>query len=1156
MACFAAPLIQRAGAHGSVEYPRSRAMHVWDGLKQSPRPAWTVQAVAKDNETSYYTWAQISRNFPAALNESAQSYNTYIAGIPDGRLASAGILPNPAAPSSLSYSGLDTISTEWDWPVTQISAGPLAIRWNATATHSPSFFRVWLTKTGFDYRLPLKWADLEYLGHPAVTQSGNIYTFNVNLPERTGRHVLYVAWQRVDPAGEVFFSTSDVSFGNNPEPLKPSLSFSPSTLSVNENAGSVVVTATLSAAAPAGGVTAKYATAPGTAGAADFTATSGTLTFAAGEKQKQISIPITDDTLQETDEAFTVSLTNITGAIAGQTFATVTIKDNDTPPTPSTGAYNFTIYQNWGTGWRAYLDVTNGGTTNWTNWMLAFDGPWSITSISDGKVVAHVGTKYTITTAGWNSVIPPGGTIRLEFGANTSDITPPTNVRINGQLIGSGVPGLSIASLSVTEGNGPRSAVLTVSLESAHTAAIQVAYATANGTAIAGTDYTAASGTLTFAPGETSKTITIAFTGNTVQQPNRAFTVSLAGVPGQTAPRFVTGGQTATVTIMDDDTPVPVAGIPLVLTGDIVIEGNSGTKNAVFTFKLGRAVKTGETVSVKYATSNLTANSGTDYTAVSGLLTFAAGASRATVNVPVKGDTVDETLELFQLTLSNAMGCEPLNNSAVCQIVDDELTPHGFGNQRIVAYIDATTGQLSLPPANRLTHIMAAFANVAAEGNLIFPVSIDFNALNALKMQNPSLKILLSVGGWEWSERFTAVANNATKRAAFAASCKARVKEFNLDGIDLDWEWPGGGNTVPNANDRNNFTALVHETRLALNSLTATTGKSYELTCYAPATAGNIGFWDLAALKKDFDFFNVQGYDLHGTWESKTGHQSGLRRNPAGPDDRLNQEQILAIYTAAGVPKSQLLLGAPFYGQVWTSLSATSNGLFQNANPYGQITYSNLASGPATPVREYLRTWDEHAKVPWLYDALGTKRFVSYDDPQAIYEKALYSRDNGYAGVYFWQMGGDTADRQLLMTLSDTMATTHSAFAAAMSPDIDGDGIPDAWERQNFGDLETASASSDYDGDGASDLLEWASRTDPRNSFLFLEVGVHGAGSAEPMVAFDSEEGVSYRIERSTDLLTWTALVTLPGTGGHLHYPDTTLPAGSLKVFYRVAPIP
>ncbi len=1138
--------IRPASGHGSVEYPRSRVMRVWDGLSVSPRPPWVVQAVTKDGENSYYTWNQLSRNFPPAANENAQTYTTYSSSILNGQLGSAGRLPIAGQPNLLSYSGLDAVSNDWEWPTTAASPGVITLRWNATAFHNPSFFKIWISKQTYNHRTALNWADLEYLGQPAHTLTGQIYTMDVTLPVRTGHQVLYVAWQRVDTAGEVFFSTSDLDFGGGTA-TAPVLSLSPAALDVNENAGNATITATLSTAAPAGGVTASYATATGTAGAADFTAKTGTLTFAAGETQKQITVPITDDAVQETDETFTVNLSNLSGATAGQNTATVTIKDNDTPVTPGNNGYTFNIYDNWGTGWRANLDVTNGSAAAWNNWTLEFDAPWTINGgITNGVLVSHTGNHYTISPASWNTNIPVGNVLQLEFGTATSNTTAPTNVKINGQAVTGLVPGVSIAPISVPEGSGAGTAVLTVSLEGAHTAAIYVSYATANGTALAGTDYTATSGSLTFTPGQTTKTISVPFTGNTVDNPDKTFTVALAGVSGQTAPRFVSGGQSATVTILDDDGPVIGDGISLVLVGDSILEGDSGSKNAVFTFKLASAAS--GTVSVNYATSNLTANAGTDYTATSGMITFAAGATSATINVPVSGDTTDEGLEMFQLNLSNPVGCNPLNSSAVCQIVDEELAANAYGNQRIVGYIDGTAGISSLPPANRLTHLMVAFASIDANGNLIFPISIDFAAINALKTQNPALKILLSVGGWEWSQPFTPVASDATKRTTFANSCKQKCIDYNLDGIDIDWEWPGGGNTIPNANDRNNFTALVHSVRLALNSLTTTTGKPYELTCYAPADNASIAIWDLAALKNDFNFFNVQGYDLHGPWEPKTGHQSGLHRNPLGPDDGLNQAQVLGVYAAAGVPKSQLLVGAPFYGHAWTATSFAQNGLFQSANSFGPMTYASIVAGPA---KQYLRTWDNDAKVPWLFDAIGTHRVITYDDPQAIFEKANYSRSNGYAGVFFWQLGGDNTDRQLLITLSDTFAAPGTT-----NTDTDGDGITDTWEQQNFGNLTTATATSDYDGDGASDFFESLSRTNPKDRTSLLRIELHGAGTAQPMVSFDSVSGVSYRVERTFNLTTWSALGTVPGTGGHLHYGDTTLPAGSKRVFYRVAPLP
>src|SRR5262249_41687553 len=149
---------------------------------------------------------------------------------------------------------------------------------------------------------------------------------------------------------------------------------------------------------------------------------------------------------------------------------------------------------------------------------------------------------------------------------------------------------------------------------------VTVDWATADGSATAGSDYTAASGTLTFAPGETSKTFTVAVIGDTTDEPNETFLVNLSNAANAT----ISDGQ-GVGTITADD-PAPTLTI-----NDVTVTESAGS--AVFTVSLSAA--SGWTVTVSYATQNSTAIAGSDYTATSGTLTFAPGQTSKTVSVPI-----------------------------------------------------------------------------------------------------------------------------------------------------------------------------------------------------------------------------------------------------------------------------------------------------------------------------------------------------------------------------------------------------------------------------------------------------------------------------------------------------------------------------------------
>jgi hypothetical protein len=207
---------------------------------------------------------------------------------------------------------------------------------------------------------------------------------------------------------------------------------------------------------------------------------------------------------------------------------------------------------------------------------------------------------------------------------------------------------LSINDVTITEGNsGTTNAVFTVSLSSAASTVVSVNYATANGTATAGTDYTAIPPTtLTFNPGETSKTITVAVNGDNQVELNETFFLNLSNLQANGSNVTLADNQ-GQGTINNDDSA------SIAITDVTVTEGNSGTTNAVFTVTLSNAVDTA--ITLNYATADGTATTAdNDYTALSLTpLTFNAGETSKTITVAVNGDTKVESNETFFVNLSS-----------------------------------------------------------------------------------------------------------------------------------------------------------------------------------------------------------------------------------------------------------------------------------------------------------------------------------------------------------------------------------------------------------------------------------------------------------------------------------------------------------------------
>jgi hypothetical protein len=259
---------------------------------------------------------------------------------------------------------------------------------------------------------------------------------------------------------------------------------------------------------------------------------------------------------------------------------------------------DYVVTQNWGSGFEGQIKLANQQTTAVANWTLEFDCGAGISSIWDGRIVSHTGTHYVIANAGWNSTLAAGGQVSFGFiAAPGGSPSAPINYILNGKPL-SGVstptlPSITIADSTLSEGNSStKNATFTVSLSAAATGNVTVNYATRDGSASAGSDYSATSGKLTFAAGQTSKTINVAVLGDSIYEPDESFYLDLSAAAGATIARG-----TAMGTITNDDAQPNNGGTrPATITfsdtndwgngfnGDIAIR-NTGT-NTIRAWKL------------------------------------------------------------------------------------------------------------------------------------------------------------------------------------------------------------------------------------------------------------------------------------------------------------------------------------------------------------------------------------------------------------------------------------------------------------------------------------------------------------------------------------------------------------------------------------------
>ncbi len=259
--------------------------------------------------------------------------------------------------------------------------------------------------------------------------------------------------------------------------------------------------------------------------------------------------------------------------------------------------------------------------------------------------------------------------------------------------------GIAVSDASITEGNaGTRQLTFTVSLTGQLGTRVVADYITADGTATAPSDYGATAGRLTFAPGETSKTVTVNVNGDTVDENVEQFSLNLRNVIGA-----ATADGQGVGTIADDD-DTPVAGVSIVAGDTAVPEGDTGRRNAVFTIALSRAATT--PVAVGFSTVDATARAGQDYVASRGTVTFAAGELSKTVSVPIIGDETFEADERFGLNLSGATGAIIGRAAGIGTIVNDDIRRRAARSLRVSVrpsrdrsfpYRFRVIGQLVLP---------------------------------------------------------------------------------------------------------------------------------------------------------------------------------------------------------------------------------------------------------------------------------------------------------------------------------------------------------------------------------------------------------------------------------------------------------------------------
>lgn len=412
---------------------------------------------------------------------------------------------------------------------------------------------------------------------------------------------------------------------------------------------------------PATVETIQYATSSGTAtSGTDFTAVSNTLTFQTSDTSKTFTVSTTQDTVYEGNETLTATLSNASAGSIGTASATGTINENDTAPSFSVAASSATE------GGPVTFTVTKTGST-----ALAHDVNYATSSGT-----ATQGTDFT--SASGTLSFASGDTTKTFTVNTTQDSTSESNetftVTLSGATAGATIgtatangtindddatsnTAYTFSNASATEGS---SITFTVTRTGTPVGVETIDYATSSGTATSGTDFTAASGTLTFQISDTSKTFAVSTTQDTTYEGNETLTATLANLVGGAS---ITNA-TRTGTINENDTAPSFA-----------INNSSATEGSSITFTVTKTGTTALSHDINYASSSGTATSGTDFTATSGALTFTSGQTTRTFTVATTNDSAAESNETLNITLSSATNGATISDSSGVGTINDNDSP-------------------------------------------------------------------------------------------------------------------------------------------------------------------------------------------------------------------------------------------------------------------------------------------------------------------------------------------------------------------------------------------------------------------------------------------------------------------------------------------------
>lgn len=313
----------------------------------------------------------------------------------------------------------------------------------------------------------------------------------------------------------------------------------------------------------------------------------------------------------------------------------------------------------------------------------------------------------------------------------------------------------------------------------------------------------------------------------------------------------------------------------------------------------------------------------------------------------------------------------------------------------IIAYY--TENSSAVPDPACLTHINYAHGRFVdketGDGGIWIEQPEKLQKVVELKKQKPSLKVLLMIGGWgDKADGFSEMARDARKRALFCQTCAEHIKNYNLDGIDIDWEYPTAGPSEngKHPDDTRNFNIVLKELRETIGN--------EKIISYA--SSSNADYVDWATAMLYLDYVNVMTYDMG----NPPYHNAPLYYSSAITKKR-SVDQSITLHVSKGVPLDRQVMGVPFYGH--------------GTDPYkSDVKYNEMSTVFSSSKYEgkNIRKWDNVAKVPYLVDGSGNF-LLGYDDEESVTIKGQYVKNRKLLGAMFWEYRHDDGQGTLRKAL-------------------------------------------------------------------------------------------------------------------------------------------